>query len=71
MPSPCSHEEPAALVPTSEAFSGLDLKGKVEKKKKRGEEERPAPWGKVIIGLGLAASQICRGCAPEGFFGEG
>lgn len=50
----------------------MDLKGKEEKKKKtRGEEERPAPWGKVITGLRLAASQIYRGCAPEGFFGEG
>lgn len=50
-------------------FSWLGFEGKGGKKKiKKGAEERPTPRGEVIAGFGLAASQICRGCAPEGFF---
>lgn len=51
-------------------FSWLGFEGKGGKKnKKKGAEERPTPRGKVIAGFGLAASQICRGCVPEGLFG--
>lgn len=50
------------------SWLGFEEKGGKKKKKSR-EEERPTPLGKVITGLGLATSQICRRCALEGFFG--
>lgn len=55
-------------MPTSEAFPGWDLKGKKEKKKKRGAEEANS-MGKSNSRLGAGCLPAPGGCALEGFLG--